>query len=92
MVFLPGAPHQLPRAPEPDHRSARADGPERVRGDESVLLPVGDGGDGGDGSGGEAAGDVLGGVEEELDAVAGGAGGEFPVRAVGGPGVGCECG
>lgn len=92
LVLLPRAPDQFPHGAEPDHRRARADGPDGVRVDEPVLLPVVDGRDGGDGPGREAAGDVLGGVEEELDGVAGGAGGELPVRAAGAPRLGGECG
>ena len=92
LVRLPSATDQLPPRAEHDDRSAGADGPDGVCVDEPVLLPVVDGADGGERSGREAADDLLGGAEEELDGVAGGAGGEFPVRAVGASGVGGECG
>lgn len=91
LVRLPRAPDQFPHKTEPDDRRARSNGPDRLRVQQPLLLPVVDGDNGGDGSGGEAAGHVLGGAQEELDGVAGGAGGEFPVRAVGASGAGGEC-
>ena len=59
LVLLPRAADKLPRAAQPDHRRARADGPDRLRVDEPVLLPVLDGRHGGHGPEGEAVGDVL---------------------------------
>lgn len=91
LVFLPRAPNQLPHTAQPDDRGARADRPDRLRVEQPLLLPVVDGHHGGDGPEGEAREHVLGGAEEELDGVAGRAGGEFQVRAVGASGFGCEC-
>lgn len=92
LVQFPRAAHQLPRLAEPDHRRARADGPDRLRVHEPLLLPVVHGDHGGGGPQEAIAGHVRGGVEEELDGVAGGAGRELQVCAAGAPGVGCECG
>lgn len=75
LVFPPRPPHQLPRLPQPHHRRARPDGPDRLRLHEPLLLPLVHGAHGGDGPEGEVEGNVLGGAEEELDGLASCAGG-----------------
>ena len=91
LVLIPRPPHQLTHLPQPHDSRACPDRSDGLCIHESLLLLVFDGDYGGDGPGGEGEGDLLGGVEEELDGVAGGAGSEFQVRAIGASGFGCEC-